>query len=87
MKSIVTKLLLSSLLVSDAQGSKCPELKCKDKEMGNSRVCFKHSGDDPVTEISLVECKDADKMCYLNYGEYAWVDSNVQFMPFGDGDG
>ena len=95
---------LSGISSNDAT---CPVLKCVhepdalgrsiDEETGDI-ICFKHSGDDPVTEITLNSCLNPETIdilpelssknrCWMKKGEYAWIDSVKQFTPVDDRDG
>lgn len=77
MKSVVTQSLAVAIILTLSGAQKCPEFKCKNQEMNDTRACYTHSRDDPVSLIVLQECDEDNKKCFLEHGEYAWVDSNI----------
>jgi len=52
-----------TLLLQIVKATKCPLLKCNrgvplPSIPESSALCYKHSADDPVTEIKIEKCKD-----------------------------
>jgi hypothetical protein len=55
--------------------TKCPTLDCA--SVIQQDVCYLHDGMSPVEMIKTFYCPD-DQWCYLNDGEFAWVNNNLQ---------
>ena len=56
-------------LVNGKTEIKCPKFSCNsDQDMNDTNVCFKHSGNDPVTSISVQKCENASEKCFVPDG-------------------
>ena len=76
MKTIILLLAVSLSPAFSAVSIACPILACG-MDIGE-KVCFLHSGDNPVSYIRLMECDDG---YYCDIGDekkYAWVDAQSQ---------
>lgn len=52
----------------------CPKFSCnQDQVMNDSNQCFKHSANDPVTEIKVQKCENSSEKCYVPDGKFAWI--------------
>lgn len=47
--------------------------------MNDSNVCFKHSANDPVTDIKVQKCENSSEKCFVPDNKFAWVQSDLQF--------
>ena len=74
--NLMILVLCSSTTVTAAEIN-CPTLTCDEEKMVDNQECFFHSAVDPVSYIKLAKCADENKVCAMNPGEYAWIDSDL----------
>ena len=52
----------------------CPAFSCNvDQSMNDTNTCFKHSGNDPVTEIKIFKCENSSEKCFVPDMKFAWI--------------